>query len=38
VARIGETGGDTIEVAGQFTAPLSLVRDAWTTTLPAVFG
>jgi phosphoribosylformylglycinamidine synthase len=38
VARIGETGGDAIDVAGQFTAPLSLVRDAWTATLPAVFG
>ena len=23
---------------GQFAAPLSLVRDAWTATLPAVFG
>jgi len=38
VARLGETGGDAISVTGHFDAPLSLVRDAWASTLPAVFG
>ncbi len=38
VTRIGGTGGDAIDVRGQFSVPLSLVRDAWTATLPAVFG
>ena len=37
VTRVGRTGGHAIDVAGQFAVPLTLVRDAWTTTLPAVF-
>jgi len=37
VTGLGETGGHAIDVAGQFSVPLSLVRDAWSTTLPAVF-
>jgi phosphoribosylformylglycinamidine synthase len=38
VTGLGRTGGPTIDVAGQFTVGLSLVRDAWATTLPAVFA
>ena len=36
VSSIGMTGGDTIEVAEQFSLPISEVREAWTATLPAV--
>jgi phosphoribosylformylglycinamidine synthase II len=38
VTGLGRTGGHTIDVAGQFAVPLSLVRDAWAATLPAVFS
>jgi phosphoribosylformylglycinamidine synthase II len=38
VTGLGETGGHAVEVEGQFSVPLSLVRDAWSTTLPAVFA
>ncbi|GAB3855273.1 phosphoribosylformylglycinamidine synthase subunit PurL [Nocardioides maradonensis] len=35
---IGRTGGDALEVAGQFSVPLAELRDAWTATLPAALG
>jgi phosphoribosylformylglycinamidine synthase len=35
---IGRTGGDVLEVAGQFSVPLSELRDAWSATLPAALG
>jgi phosphoribosylformylglycinamidine synthase II len=38
VTGLGRTGGPTIDVAGHFAVPLSLVRDAWAATLPAVFA
>jgi phosphoribosylformylglycinamidine synthase len=38
VTRVGRTGGGSIDVAGLFSVPLPLVRDAWATTLPAVFA
>jgi phosphoribosylformylglycinamidine synthase len=38
VTVLGETGGATIDVIGRFELDLATVRDAWTTTLPAVFG
>ncbi|MBJ7358587.1 MAG: phosphoribosylformylglycinamidine synthase subunit PurL [Nocardioides sp.] len=38
LTRLGETGGHSIDVAGQFAVPLSLVRDAWSSTLPAAFA
>jgi phosphoribosylformylglycinamidine synthase len=34
VTAIGETGGHAIDVAGQFAVDLSIVRDAWSSTLP----
>ncbi|MGO4256636.1 phosphoribosylformylglycinamidine synthase subunit PurL [Marmoricola sp. RAF53] len=37
-ARIGTTGGDAVEVAGQFTLPLSEIRTAWSATLPAALA
>ena len=36
VSSIGMTGGDVIEVAEQFSLPISEVREAWAATLPAV--
>ena len=38
VTALGETGGDAIDVTGQFLLDLATVRAAWTATLPAVFG
>ena len=38
VASIGRTGGDAVEVAGQFRLPIAEVRAAWSATLPAVLG
>ncbi|HJQ05296.1 MAG TPA: phosphoribosylformylglycinamidine synthase subunit PurL [Nocardioides sp.] len=35
---VGRTGGDALEVAGQFSVPLTELRDAWTATLPAALG
>jgi phosphoribosylformylglycinamidine synthase len=34
VTEIGQTGGHTLDVAGQFSVDLSIVRDAWAATLP----
>jgi phosphoribosylformylglycinamidine synthase len=36
--RIGTTGGDALDVEGAFGVPLSELRDAWTSTLPAALG
>jgi phosphoribosylformylglycinamidine synthase II len=38
VTRLGETGGDTLVVTGQFETPVDELREAWTATLPAVFA
>ena len=38
LTELGATGGHALEVAGAFHVDLSIVRDAWTTTLPAVLG
>ncbi|MCW2797579.1 phosphoribosylformylglycinamidine synthase subunit PurL [Nocardioides sp.] len=34
LAAIGETGGHALEVTGEFAVDLSIVRDAWASTLP----
>ena len=36
LASIGRTGGDFVEVAGQFRIPITELRAVWTATLPAV--
>ncbi|WP_240641293.1 phosphoribosylformylglycinamidine synthase subunit PurL [Nocardioides ferulae] len=36
--RIGTTGGHAVTVEGHFAVDLSIVRDAWTATLPAALG
>jgi phosphoribosylformylglycinamidine synthase len=38
IAPIGRTGGSTLSVEGLFEVPLADLRQAWSTTLPAVFG
>ncbi len=38
LASIGRTGGDAIEVAGQFSIPVAELKAAWQATLPAVLG
>ncbi|HEY6492123.1 MAG TPA: phosphoribosylformylglycinamidine synthase subunit PurL [Trebonia sp.] len=35
---LGVTAGDTLEVEGTFQIPLTELREAWTATLPAIFG
>ncbi|MGH3424434.1 MAG: phosphoribosylformylglycinamidine synthase subunit PurL [Nocardioidaceae bacterium] len=35
VARIGTVGGDSLEVAGQFSIAVDELRTAWAATLPA---
>ncbi|RNL60418.1 phosphoribosylformylglycinamidine synthase subunit PurL [Nocardioides marmoriginsengisoli] len=35
---LGTTGGDALEVAGQFTLPIAEVREAWSATLPAALA
>jgi phosphoribosylformylglycinamidine synthase len=35
---LGETGGDTLSVGAAFEVPLSELRQAWESTLPALFG
>ncbi|MGW8380444.1 phosphoribosylformylglycinamidine synthase subunit PurL [Streptomyces sp. ODS28] len=37
-ARIGVVDGEDIEVQGQFTLPLSELREAYEATLPELFG
>jgi len=38
LTRLGETGGDSLAVEGQFEIPVSELRDAWTATLPAALS
>jgi phosphoribosylformylglycinamidine synthase len=38
LSSIGRTGGDALEVAGQFRVPLAELRADWEATLPAVLG
>ncbi|MGH3474097.1 MAG: phosphoribosylformylglycinamidine synthase subunit PurL, partial [Aeromicrobium sp.] len=38
LSSIGRTGGDALEVAGQFRVPLVELRADWEATLPAVLG
>jgi phosphoribosylformylglycinamidine synthase subunit PurL len=38
VARLGRTGGDTVEVGGLFTLPVDELRAAHEGTLPRLFG
>lgn len=38
VARLGETGGASLAVEGQFDLPLEELRAAWTATLPAALS
>ncbi|WP_456697901.1 phosphoribosylformylglycinamidine synthase subunit PurL [Aeromicrobium sp. P5_D10] len=38
LASVGRTGGDTIEVAGQFNVGVAELKAAWQATLPAVLG
>jgi phosphoribosylformylglycinamidine synthase len=35
---LGETGGDTLTVEATFEVPLPELRQAWESTLPALFG
>jgi phosphoribosylformylglycinamidine synthase subunit PurL len=35
---IGATGGDTLDVVGQFSVGLAELRTAWESTLPRLFG
>jgi len=35
---LGETGGDTLSVGAAFEVPLSELRQAWESTMPALFG
>ena len=35
---LGETGGDTLTVEAAFEVPLPELRQAWESTLPALFG
>jgi phosphoribosylformylglycinamidine synthase len=36
--RLGHVGGQAVEVTGQFSIGLEELRDAWSATLPALFG
>ncbi|WP_419996864.1 phosphoribosylformylglycinamidine synthase subunit PurL [Streptomyces boninensis] len=36
--RIGVVDGDAVELQGEFTLPLSELREAWEATIPALFG
>ncbi len=38
VTPIGQTGGDTIAVEGQFEIPVAELRAAWSATLPDALG
>jgi len=38
VTHLGETGGDSLGVEGQFDLPLDELRETWTTTLPAALA
>jgi phosphoribosylformylglycinamidine synthase len=36
--RLGETGGDAVEILGQFSAPISELRRSHEATIPAIFA
>ena len=36
--RLGHVGGRSLEVTGQLSIGLDELREAWTATLPALFG
>jgi phosphoribosylformylglycinamidine synthase len=38
VTELGTTGGDALAIAGLLELPLAELREAWTATLPALFG
>jgi phosphoribosylformylglycinamidine (FGAM) synthase-like enzyme len=38
LTELGTTGGHALEVVGELHIDLSIVRDAWSSTLPAVLG
>jgi phosphoribosylformylglycinamidine synthase len=38
VTRLGETGGDAVEIIGQFSAPISELRRSHEATIPAIFA
>jgi phosphoribosylformylglycinamidine synthase len=38
LTALGATGGDAVEVGGQFRLPLAEARAAWTATLPAALA
>jgi phosphoribosylformylglycinamidine synthase len=38
VTELGTTGGDALVVDGVLELPLAELREAWTATLPALFG
>jgi len=38
LTSVGRTGGEFVEVGGQFRVPITELRNAWASTLPAVFG
>ncbi|MEU2347088.1 phosphoribosylformylglycinamidine synthase subunit PurL [Modestobacter sp. NPDC049651] len=38
VTELGTTGGDELRLDGVLELPLAELRDAWTRTLPALFG
>ena len=36
--HIGTTGGEVVEVEGEFGVPVAVLKTAWSSTLPAAFG
>ena len=36
--RLGETGGDAVEIVGQFSASISELRRSHEATIPAIFA
>ncbi|MCW2756842.1 MAG: purL, partial [Nocardioidaceae bacterium] len=38
VTELGTTGGDALEVVGQFVLPVERLRATWSATLPAALG
>jgi phosphoribosylformylglycinamidine synthase len=36
--RLGETGGDAVEIIGQFSAPIAELRRSHEATIPAIFA
>jgi phosphoribosylformylglycinamidine synthase len=38
ITPLGQTGGDAINVEGQFEVPVAELRAAWSATLPDALG